>query len=287
MSSLRVIWRFKGYPLRYKWHLAAAYVCLTAAALIALVIPRLLGNAIDETLISGLRSQQLFLAVIIVILGLLRAAIGWAQLLLVNAVHQMAIRDLRIDVFNKLLGLSFGYYDHQRTGDLMSRAMADVTPPLAFISMGLSRTVGLVIMLVVVAGLMVSMNWHLGLISLAFMSVYMWRALFKSHGLQETWRRVRAEDGIMNAVMEENLAGMRVVKAFGAGEHEEAKFEPRASAVSEYTYRAERFWAVRSSVFLFISTVASGTILWVGGREVIAGRLTCTSSKQVGQKGSL
>ena len=132
----------------------------------------------------------------------------------------------------------------------------------------------MVIMLGVVAGLMLTMNWRLGVISLVFVSLYVWRTLSRSQALQEMWSREHAETGIMNAVMEENLSGMRVVKAFGAGEHEDAKFERRASAVSKYTYRAERFWAVRSSLFLFISTVTVGTILWFGGREIIAERLT-------------
>ena len=62
VSGLRVLWRFRGYVLRYKWHLAGVYVCLIATTGFALVIPRLLGNAIDETLASGLSSQQLVLA---------------------------------------------------------------------------------------------------------------------------------------------------------------------------------------------------------------------------------
>ena len=62
----KVLWRLKEYPLRYKWRMASAYVCLATTTVIALVIPRLLGEAIDETLTSGLRSQQLLLALGIV-----------------------------------------------------------------------------------------------------------------------------------------------------------------------------------------------------------------------------
>ena len=207
-------------------------------------------------------------------MGLLRALLGWAQLFHTDAVSHMGLRDLRNDIFNKLLGLSVGYYDRQRTGDLISRAMIDAPYSAHFAIRSLSRVVAMVIMLGVVAGLMLAVNWRLGVISLVFVSLYVWRTLSRSRGLQEIWSREHAETGIMNALMEENLSGMRVVKTFGAGDHEDAKFGPRVSAVSEYTYRAERFWAVRSSLFLFISTVTVGTILWFGGREIIAGRLT-------------
>ena len=125
VSALRVLWRFRGYALHYKWHLAGVYVCLIATTGFALVIPRLLGNAIDETLASGLSSQQLVLAGTILMMGLLRALFGWAQLFLTDAVSHMGLRDLRNDIFDKLLGLGVGYYDRQRTGDLISRAMID------------------------------------------------------------------------------------------------------------------------------------------------------------------
>ena len=258
VSSLRVTWRLAAYPLRYKWHLAGVYVCLTVSSLIALVIPRLLGVAIDETLASGLRSQHMILAAGIIAMGLLRAGFGWAQLLLTYVVHVKAVRDLQIELFHKLLGLGFGYYDRQRTGDLMSRVMTDVSLPQLFLNMGLSRAAAMAVILAVIALLMLSMNWRLGLVSLGLISIYMWRVLSKSGGLQEIWRRVQAETGTMNAVMEESLAGMRVVKAFGAGQHEEAKFEPRASAISDYTYRGGRYWALRSSIFFFIATLAVG-----------------------------
>ena len=274
ISSLRVIWRFREYPLRYKRYIAGLYVCLTATTVLSLVIPRLLGEAVDETLTGGLRDEQLVLAVSIVIVGLFRAMFGWGQILITYMITLMATRGLQTDVFGKLLHLSFGFYDRQRTGDLMSRAMTDVSQPIMLLVMGLSRTAAMGVMLVGVAGLMLVMNWRLGLISLVFVSLYIWRTLSKSARLQEIWRRVQAETGIMNAVMEENLAGIRVVKAFGAGEYEEAKFEPRASAIDEHSYRAERYWTLRSSLFLFISTVSVGTILWFGGREIVAGRLT-------------
>ena len=78
----------------------------------------------------------------------------------------------------------------------------------------------------------------------------------------------------MTTVLQENLSGMKVVKAFGARAFEESKFNARADAVARLTYSATRLFASQGSLMTFIFTAATGAILWYGGREVAADRLT-------------
>ena len=85
---------------------------------------------------------------------------------------------------------------------------------------------------------------------------------------------VQAETGHMTTVLQENLSGMRVVKAFGAREFEEAKFEDRASRVADHTYFAAKLFASQGSLMTLIFTAVTGVILLVGGGEVASGRLS-------------
>ena len=271
---MKILLRLVGYGWRHKGHLAGAYVTMSVATLSILVIPRLLGTAIDEALASGLRSELLLLAGAILLVSLVRGIFSYGQSYLADSLSQRAAFDLRNDFFRKLQSLSFGFHDRQQTGNLMSRATADVEAVRWFMSMGLIRSLSLVVMLGAVSALLLTTNWRLGLVSLAFVPPVIWRAVVMARSLRRTWTKVQAETGHMTTVLQENLAGIRVVKAFGAAEHEEAKFQQRASAVADHTYSATRLFASQGSLMTFIFTLATGAILWFGGREIVAGRLT-------------
>ncbi len=271
---MKILLRLLSYPWRHKWLLGAAYVTMVAATLSALLMPHLLGSAIDEALTSGLRSQLLLLAGMLVLVGALKGAFGYGQNYLGEAVSQKAAFDLRNDFFRKLQNLSFGFHDSQQTGNLMSKATADVEAVRRFMSMGMIRSLSGILMSGTVATIMLSTNWRLGLVALAFVPAIIWRAAMMGRKLRWIWMRVQNETGNMTTVLQENLAGIQVVKAFGAREYAEAKFEERAALVADHTYSASRLFASQGSLMTFIFTCAMGAILWFGGHEIIDGRLT-------------
>ena len=271
---MSILVRLTKYAFRHKWYLIGAYAAMTASSLSALVIPRLLGEAIDEALASGLQSRLLALAGVIVLFSLLRGVFSYAQRYLSESLSQRSAYDLREDFFRKLQGMSFGFFDKEQTGDLMSKATQDVEAVRMFISMGMVRGISIFVTLGAVLTIMAVTNWRLTLVSAAFLPLILWRALSMSRSLRPIWMRVQKETGAMTTVLQENLSGMRVVKAFGARSFEEAKFNSRADAIARLTYSATRLFASQGSLMTFIFTSATGAILWYGGREVAAGRLT-------------
>ena len=271
---MNVLWRLSAYSWRHKWHLTGAYAAMSGATLLMLVIPWLLGTAIDEALASGLRRQLFLLAGAILLVSLLKGIFAYGHIYLAESISQRAAYDVRNDFFRKLQSLSFGFHDRQQTGNLMSRATADVEAVRWYMSMGLVRGLSLVMLLVAVAALLLTTNWRLGLISLAFVPPVIWRAVSMARVLRQVWTQVQEETGHMTTVLQENLAGMRVVKAFGAREHEEGKFAQKASAVAQHTYAATRLFASQGSIMTFIFTIGTAAILWYGGREIAADRLT-------------
>ena len=271
---MKILVRLSGYGWRHKWYMGGAFVALVGATISAMFIPRLLGTAIDEALVTGLRSQLLVLASAILFVSLLRGVFAYGQSYLSEAVAEKAAYDLRNDFFKKLQSLSFGFHDRQQTGNLMSRATADVEVVRRYISMGLIRGMSIFLMIGAVAGLLLYTNWRLGLVSMAFVPPVIWRAIVMSGRLRKTWNYVQAETGHMTTVLQENLAGIKVVKAFGAREYEEGKFELRASNLEKSTYSAFKMFASQGSLMAFMFTAATGAILWFGGREIAAERLT-------------
>ena len=259
---MRILWRFMQYGLHYRRLVTLEALIATATVVAALVIPRILGTAIDETLTGGLRSEHLQLGAIIVALSVVKGAGGYFEAYVLSLISEKATEDVRNDIFRKLLGLSFGYYDRQRTGDLMSRATSDVEKISFHIVGAPLRLFTGTIMLVGVAYFVVTTDWRLASVTVLFGATYAWRAFQGRGGLKETYAALQARTGKMAAVVQESIAGMRVVKAFGAGDHEERKFTAEASAVAEHQYTANRFWETRGSAFMLIAAVTTGAVMW-------------------------
>ena len=271
---MSVVFRLTKYAFRHKWYLIGAYTAMMASTLSAMVIPRMLGDAIDEALVSGLQSRLLLLAGVIVLFSLLRGVFSYGQRYLSESLSERSAYDLREDFFRKLQGMSFGFFDKEQTGNLMSKATQDVDAVRMFISMGMVRGLSIFVMLGAVSVLMAVTNWRLAIVSMAFVPLILWRALAMANTLRPTWMKVQEETGAMTTVLQENLSGMKVVKAFGARAFEESKFNARADTVAKLTYSATRLFASQGALMTFIFTAATGAILWYGGREVSADRLT-------------
>ncbi len=271
---MSVLFRLMKYAFRHKWYLIGAYTAMVASSLSALVVPRMLGEAIDEALASGLQSRLLALAAVIVLFSILRGIFSYGQRYLSESLSQRSAYDLREDFFKKLQSMSFGFFDREQTGDLMSRATQDVEAVRTFVSMGMVRGLSIFVTMGAVSTLMAVTNWRLALVCMAFLPLILWRALTLSRALRPVWMRVQQETGAMTTVLQENLSGMKVVKAFGARDFEEAKFNARAENIARLTYSTTRLFASQGSLMTFIFTAATGAILWYGGREVAADRLT-------------
>ncbi len=271
---MKTLLRLTGYGWRHKPYLLGAYAATTFATIGAIAIPRLLGTAIDSALESGLQSRLLFFASLMLGIAVVRGLFGYAQQYLAEVVSQRAAFDLRNDFFRKLQSLSFGFHDQQQTGNLMSRATQDVEAVRRFISMAMIRGANLLLMIIGVSGLMFFTNWRLALVAVAFLPPMLWRANWMARRLRGIWMTVQSETGHMTTVLQENLAGMRVVKAFGAHELEEEKFEEKATTVADNTYKASAMFATQGSLMTYIFILSMAAILWFGGREIIDGRLT-------------
>ena len=271
---MKVVFRLTKYAFRQKRYLLGAYFSMLIATLSAMVIPWMLGNAIDESLASGLQSRLLLLAVLILIFSIFRGLFSFLQRYLSEALSQKSAYELRNDFFEKLQSMSFGFFDQEQTGNLMSKATQDVEAVRMFISMGMVRGLSIFVTLGSVTGLMLFTNWRLTIVSMAFVPIILWRALALSHVLRPAWMRIQVETGAMTTILQENLAGMKIVKAFGAQKFEESKFNKTADSIANLTYSTTRIFASQGSLMTFIFTAATGVIVWYGAHEITSDRLT-------------
>ena len=274
-----ILLRIVRLTLRHKWRLLGAYACTAGATVAYLFIPRLVGEAIDRLAVAldgGSYSQNaiLVLAFLILIASALRGAFAFGQTYLGESLAQHTVYDLRNRFYDHVQHLSFGFHDRQHTGNLMSRAITDVEAIRMFVHAGLVRTPYYILMFVCVAFVILRLDWRLGLLSTSFMPfVAVVSGIARVH-LRRIWLRVQEEMADLNTVLQENLTGVRVVRAFAADEFEQAKFDKGNRAVTDDMVRANRIEALNGASVVLALLTAMGVVLWYGGTRVIDGHLT-------------
>ena len=280
MSTLvritKIAWQFR---LR----LIFAYASFLLAVGVSLLIPQLFGEAIDllvnvdEDGIAGKSVEAitlLFFALAILGASLLRGFLDFARTYCTDSLSQKVSYVFRNEFYNKLQHLSFAYHDKEHTGDLMSKATADVESVRRFVNMGLVRALEVIVRLIALLLILNLMNWELTLLSLVFVPFIVIRSSMVMGRLRRMWLQVQERMGEAVTILQENLVGIHVVKAFASEEYEKEKFAKKARELRKEYFESERLQGTNSAWMTLFFTAGLGIILWYGGWEVIRGDMT-------------
>jgi ATP-binding cassette subfamily B protein len=273
-QDIQILFNLFGFLRQYYRYMTGAFLSLVAATGFSLVVPRLVGQAIDAGLAGGDVQFLFTYALWIVASGILRGLFTFLQSYLGELVSARIAYDIRNALYDHIQRLSFDYHNKMNTGQLMSRATADVDAVRWFISFGVLRTIRVVLLFVSASILLFSLNARLTIISFACLPVIGVWAVMASARTRKIWDDVQQNIADMGTVLQENLSGIRVVKAFHREDYEAAKFEEQAKRVYKGSVTANRIYSVNSPAMSFVLLLAIGLILWLGGRDVISGRLT-------------
>ena len=274
------------------WHrqlVFASIFALAGASLLTIAAPWLTGYAIDHGLGlvasqnlsgDGITSVEGDMGTLMVAIGLLAAAaIGrgffvYAQTYLAEQLGQTMAYDFRNDIYDRLQRLSYAYHDKAEIGQIMSRATQDVEGVRMFVNMGVIRF-GYVIVLVAASyGLMISTNTKVGLVAFAFVPLVAIQASIVSVKLRPIWLGIQDLQGQMANVLQENLTGQRVVKAFSRTEFEQQKFDAKVDSLFTQSYRTARFQAFNEPFLQGVWLMSLAVVFWVGVIEIRAGNMT-------------
>ena len=246
-------------------------------------IPRLLGEGVDEALLlakgesasrSEIEALLLNTAVLLIIVSALRGATGFGQMFLGETLSQRVSNRLRMLYFDKLQQLSFSFHDRVHTGQLMSRGLSDIEGVRAFVQSGLVQIIRVLVVIVAAGIFMAQIDWQLALLSLCFVPFMVYRSGKLRLQLRVTWHKIQDALGELTTTMQENLAGVRVVRAFSAQKFEEAKFDVTAKEVVDLRLQAATTQAKGGGAISFAFLVAWAVVLWAGGEKVMSGTLT-------------
>ena len=282
-NDAQILWRIVRLCLRYRGRVAIAVAATLIAALFQLAVPQLLGSAVDGALglldsgnasAAAARAALFQTAALLLGVSILRGLFTLIHNYTGEAIgHRMAY-DLRLAFYDKLQKLSFSFHDRVHTGELITRGMLDLEGVRMFVSTGLVRLVLLTVLIGVGAYLLLSADLLLGAMSLSFVPFVAWRSAVARLKLRALWLALQERMGIIGRIMDENLTGIRVVRAFGAENYELAKYGAAADSAMELADRRIKTRVAATSTMTFAYFIAMGLVLWVGGLRVLEGRLT-------------
>jgi ATP-binding cassette subfamily B protein len=211
---------------------------------------------------------------LVVVVYLIRGILQGLSQFQAEWVSQKVAYQLRLDYFRQLQRLSFGFHDKIHSGDLITRGMIDLEGTRMFIQNGMMQSLTLLLLLVVATWMMVSTDWVMALLGMAFVPFSILTLGRVGYLLRVAWMKVQNLMSVLTLTMEENLQGVRVVRSFAAKNFELGKFDKAADEALKESYKRVvlRMRAMRTTTFTFY--VSQALVLWYGGNKVAAGHMT-------------
>lgn len=230
-------------------------------------------NAVAESLLLNVVG-------LILILALVRGLFAFIQAYMAENTSQGVAFDFRNEIFAKIQRLSFSYYDRTQTGQLMIRATSDVENVRTFIAQGLIATAQAFLLLVSTLTILVLINWQLTLVIIPILPFSVIIFLIFGRVSQPLFREIQRRLAALNTVLQENVAGIRVVKAFVRESREQERLDKGAFDLFQQSLKLSVAFSILFPVTFFIAQVGQAVLLYFGGQQIINNQLTLGGYQQ-------
>ena len=274
--------RILRLAFRYPGRVSVALISTIVAANFQLLIPQYLGSAVDRAHdllsrgVSVAAAQSALVDAALLLLGaaILRGFFTMIHNYVGESVGHYVAYDLRMAFYDKLQRLSFSYHDQMHTGELITRGMLDLEGVRMFFNTGIVRVVLLLNLIGIGTYLLLSTDLLLGTLSLSFVPVVAWRSTTARLRLRALWLELQERLGVLSRIMDENLSGIRVVRAFAAQDYEMSVFDRSSELTRGVAERRVTARVFNTTIMTTSYFAAMGLVLWVGGLKVLDGDIT-------------
>lgn len=262
------------YLLNY-WHPAlGGAIALLLVNLANLAAPQLLRILIDQGINQLQMNRIVQVSIGLIGVAVIRGLFNFLQGYWGEIASQGVAYDLRNTIFEKLQKLSFSYHDRSQTGKLMTRMTSDVELVRMFVGRGALMLASAIVMLLGTLVIMFLMNWKLALIIFAVVPLILVVFGFFIGKIMPISQEVQRKLGVLNTTLQENLAGMRVVKSFAREDFEISRYRGQNEDLLEENINLVRLFSAAFPLIFFIANLGMVAVVWVGGLQVISTTLT-------------
>jgi ABC-type multidrug transport system fused ATPase/permease subunit len=229
---------------------------------------------VDRATFEGTTGALIIVAATLMAVAILRGFFTYWMQFMGEWLSQHVAYDLRNQIYDRLQRLSYAYHDQQQTGQLMSRATQDVESTRMFIQLGALRLLDITLRVSVAAVLTFYTDWRLALVAWALIPLVAFQSIRIQLTSRKLWTGVQEQLGRVTTVLQENLTGVRVVKAFSREGYEEKKFNEEVNELFSWNIRQNRIQAQSNPFYQAMSMLSQVFVLGIGAWFITQGTLT-------------
>jgi ATP-binding cassette subfamily B protein len=271
---MKTIKRIFSYYRPYLMLLFSAFVSLTILTVLGLMRPKLIRVLIDDVIYESQINLLPWIIAALIGIAVGRGIFRFVQGYLSERIAMGAIKDIRKSIFSHLVKLPYSYYDKARTGELMSRISSDVHSLKHLLADGLLELYDAIFTFSFVLVVLLRINWQLTLLALATLPFLFLTTVKFAYKIRPAYMQIREQMAVMTNSIQENITGVRVVKAFNTQEHEKEKFDKENLSYFTKMMNAITIRATYMPLMQFFGGLSALAVVWFGGYQVILDNIT-------------
>jgi len=270
---MKTVWRVFAYLKRYPWLAAGTLACAIMGTLMVIVFPSVTKWIIEDVVRANRPDKLLPLILLAAVAFLVQHLFNSLRIILNNTFEQKVIFDLRSDLYSHIQLLPLRWFDNRATGDLMTRVIEDVNSVERVLIDGIEQGVVAVLQIVIVLAVMFYWNAKLALLALVPFPLLIAGALAYTLTAHRRYRLQRRAASNINALLHDNLAGVRQIKSFAREREEHARFNRASDQLRHATLVVMRTWAIYSPSMSMFEAIGALLVLGFGSHDVLTGSL--------------
>src|SRR5213596_1292460 len=270
---MKTVWRVFAYLKRYPWMAAGTMTCAVLSTLMVIVFPATTKWIIDDVVRANRPDRLLPLIALAAVAFVLQHVFNALRIILNNTFEQKVIFDLRSDLYSHIQLLPLRWFDNRATGDLMTRVIEDVNSVERVLIDGIEQGMVAVLQIAIVVAVMFYWNAKLALLALVPLPLLIAGALAYTLTAHRRYRLQRRAASNINALLHDNLAGVRQIKSFAREREEHARFNRASDQLRHATLVVMRTWAIYSPSMSMFEAIGALLVLGFGSHAVLTGSM--------------
>ena len=243
-------------------------------AVLAPLLPWLVQHTVDRYIMKFDSHGLVMMLYLMIALLLVRGIAAFAHTYFTNLLGQEAVKDMRSQLFSRILSFRTSFFDHTPVGTLVTRAVSDMETVADIFSEGLIVIIGDLLTLVFIIGFMFYVDWRLTLISLSTLPLLILAANIFKNGIKDAFREVRTQVAHLNAFVQEHITGMNIVQIFNREGTEFEKFKEINALHRKAHIKSNWYYSIFFPVVELLSATSIGLLIWWGANGVIGDEVT-------------
>lgn len=267
--DLKVIRRLYAYTKPYRSTFYGVVVLTILLAILGPIRPYLVQYAVDHYMFEGKESMLLQITWLMIALLIIQAIVQYAHTYYAGWLGQTIIRDIRLQVYRKIIHLRLRFFDKIPIGRLVTRNISDIETLASVFGDGIAAIVADVLQIFAILLMMFITNWQLTLVSLSTLPFLLITTYIFKEKIKVAFAQVRTAVANLNAFVQEHISGMSIVQIFAVEEQEARKFNEINKEHRKANLKSVLYYSVYFPVAEIISAAGTGLLVWYGARQVI------------------